>query len=120
MDAVFGWVQGSAMPSTYVHLSGRDIDKAVLRAQGVEFEDEEKHKTQVQKCPRCQRINTPQSVFCVNCGAALNIQAVKEIEQEKTTLEEMKEEINDLKAFNKAIQAIMGDEEMKEKLKKLL
>jgi site-specific recombinase XerD len=35
MDAYFGWVQGSDMPSIYVHLSGRDIDDAVLKANGV-------------------------------------------------------------------------------------
>ncbi|MHB8100924.1 MAG: tyrosine-type recombinase/integrase [Methanosarcina sp.] len=35
MNAYFGWVQGSGMPSIYVHLSGRDIDDAVLKANGV-------------------------------------------------------------------------------------
>lgn len=35
MDEYFGWVQGSKMPSTYVHLSGRDIDKAILRLNGI-------------------------------------------------------------------------------------
>ena len=35
MNAYFGWVQGSGMPSVYVHLSGRDIDDAVLKANGI-------------------------------------------------------------------------------------
>ncbi|MDP4197934.1 MAG: tyrosine-type recombinase/integrase, partial [Bacteroidota bacterium] len=35
MNAYFGWVQGSGMPSIYVHLSGRDIDDAVLKANGI-------------------------------------------------------------------------------------
>jgi integrase/recombinase XerD len=35
MNAYFGWIQGSDMPSVYVHLSGRDIDNAILRANGV-------------------------------------------------------------------------------------
>jgi site-specific recombinase XerD len=35
MDAYFGWIQGSDMPSIYVHLSGRDIDDAVLKANGI-------------------------------------------------------------------------------------
>jgi hypothetical protein len=35
MNAYFGWVQGSGMPSVYVHLSGRDIDDAILKANGV-------------------------------------------------------------------------------------
>jgi integrase/recombinase XerD len=35
MDAYFGWIQGSDMPSIYVHLSGRDIDDAILKANGI-------------------------------------------------------------------------------------
>jgi integrase/recombinase XerD len=35
MNAYFGWIQGSDMPSIYVHLSGRDIDDAVLKANGI-------------------------------------------------------------------------------------
>lgn len=35
MNAYFGWVQGSDMPAVYVHLSGRDVDDAVLKANGV-------------------------------------------------------------------------------------
>jgi site-specific recombinase XerD len=39
MNAYFGWVQGSDMPSIYVHLSGRDIDDAVLKANGIMDKD---------------------------------------------------------------------------------
>ena len=35
MNAYFGWVQGSDMPSIYVYLSGRDIDDAILKANGI-------------------------------------------------------------------------------------
>jgi len=35
MNQYFGWIQGSDMPFIYVHLSGRDIDDAVLKANGV-------------------------------------------------------------------------------------
>jgi integrase/recombinase XerD len=35
MNAYFGWTQGSNMPGVYVHLSGRDVDDAVLKANGV-------------------------------------------------------------------------------------
>ena len=39
MNAYFGWVQGSGMPSIYVHLSGRYIDDAVLKANGIVQKD---------------------------------------------------------------------------------
>ncbi|MCQ1534674.1 tyrosine-type recombinase/integrase [Methanosarcina sp. KYL-1] len=35
MNAYFGWIQGSNMPSVYVHLSGRDVDDAILKANGI-------------------------------------------------------------------------------------
>lgn len=35
MNQYFGWIQGSDMPFIYVHLSGRDIDDAVLKANRV-------------------------------------------------------------------------------------
>ena len=34
MKEHFGWVQGSEMAATYVHLSGRDVDNALLKLQG--------------------------------------------------------------------------------------
>ncbi|MBD3210268.1 hypothetical protein GF318_02700 [Candidatus Micrarchaeota archaeon] len=36
MKACFGWVQGSDMAGVYVHLSGRDVDKAILGTYGME------------------------------------------------------------------------------------
>ena len=34
LKAYFGWTKSSTMASTYVHLSGRDIDSAILQANG--------------------------------------------------------------------------------------
>ncbi len=36
MNQYFGWIQGSKMASTYVHLSGRDLDNALLEFNGME------------------------------------------------------------------------------------
>ncbi|OYT56650.1 MAG: hypothetical protein B6U68_02950 [Candidatus Aenigmarchaeota archaeon ex4484_14] len=41
MCVFFGWVQGSDMPRTYIHLSGRDIDSAL---QSIYKREEEKPK----------------------------------------------------------------------------
>ncbi len=40
MNLYFGRVQGSDMPSVYVHLSGRDVDDAILKANGIITEDQ--------------------------------------------------------------------------------
>ena len=37
MKEHFGWVPGSYMPSTYVHLSGKDVDGAILKVKIQEF-----------------------------------------------------------------------------------
>ena len=38
MNQYFGWIQGSDMPSTYVHMSGKNVDEALLRMNGVAVE----------------------------------------------------------------------------------
>ncbi len=40
MCEFFGWAQESKMPRIYVHLSGRDIDKAIDKVYGLEEEEE--------------------------------------------------------------------------------
>src|SRR5208283_6213305 len=48
MKEHFGWVQGSDMASTYVHLSGRDVDNALLKLQGlVQVEETKSEKLNV-------------------------------------------------------------------------
>lgn len=43
------------MASTYVHLSGRDIDSALLKLSGIPVESEnKKDEFQVKICPRCR------------------------------------------------------------------
>lgn len=86
MNAFFGWVQGSDVPSIYIHLSGRDVDRAVLKAQGVHIEDEERIKTKPQKCPRCNAQNTAQQMFCYKCKAALNVEAAHIMKEKNDTL----------------------------------
>jgi len=82
MNVYFGWVQGSDMPSIYVHLSGRDIEGAIKQVYGLEDKEEDKTLKPV-KCPRCAELNTPYSRFCHKCGLPLD-----EKERLKAQLEE--------------------------------
>jgi len=84
MNIYFGWVQGSDMPSIYVHLSGRDIEGAIKQVYGLEDKEEDKTLKPV-KCPRCAELNTPYSRFCHKCGLPLD-----EKERLKAQLEEAK------------------------------
>jgi len=91
--AFFGWTNDSGMMARYVHLSGRDIDNAVLQANGYNKNLEEQ-KPQVKICPRCHYINEITAKYCVNCGASLNIAdyiGKKNKEEQEQALDKTKE-----------------------------
>lgn len=79
----FGWVQGSDVPAKYVHLSGRDIDKAFNQMHGIEEEDEDNMEDRTQECPRCEEINEAGARFCMRCGQALNQEAAQTLEKRR-------------------------------------
>ena len=84
MCEFFGWTQGSRMPRTYVHLSGRDIDKAINKIYGLEEEEDEKERTiQPQKCPRCGYINAPTDRYCGRCALILDEKERLRLEMEE-------------------------------------
>lgn len=95
MDEYFGWTQGSKMASTYVHLSGRNLDNALLKIHGIELEKEGNDKevlTNVE-CPRCRINNSSTSKFCYKCGLALDMGVAMEVEREARQRNEM---LNDI------------------------
>lgn len=73
MNVYFGWVQGSDMPATYVHLSGRDVDDKILQVEGVKTKEQQKDdELKPIECPRCQYINSPVNRYCGRCGTVLD------------------------------------------------
>ena len=69
----FGWTGGSRMAEVYVHLSGRDVDGAVLQANGLRSAEVQPPRLKVQACPRCSFANGPDYQYCARCGCALSI-----------------------------------------------
>ncbi len=82
MSAALGWTQGTRMARTYIHLAGRDIDKALLQANGIDVGENEKEASKLapRKCVRCENINAPTDKFCGRCAAPLSREAILEIE----------------------------------------
>ncbi|MGA3404447.1 MAG: site-specific integrase [Candidatus Bathyarchaeia archaeon] len=79
MKEYLGWVGDSRMASTYVHLSGRNIDNALLKLNGIKTEDEvnsEEHTLRIKTCLRCQEVNSPTSGFCSRCGCPLDVKSI--------------------------------------------
>jgi integrase len=83
MCEYFGWTQGSDMPFTYVHLSGRDIDEAILKMHGKIPKEDAAEEFKLKKCPRCLHENPPDSHFCMRCRCPLDEKTAMEIEQKK-------------------------------------
>jgi len=46
MNEYFGWMQGSKMPTVYVHMSGRNVDQRLLEIKGVKTPAKEEARTQ--------------------------------------------------------------------------
>jgi hypothetical protein len=72
-----GWVQGSRMTSTYVHLSGRDVDGAIIRLYGLGGEDErpEESRLKPRRRPRCKELNASGARYCGRCSLPLELEA---------------------------------------------
>ena len=86
----FGWVQASEMASTYVHLSGRDVDSSLLKLQGVAVEKQEKQsvlKTIV--CSRCAEKNSPESKFCLRCGSPLDVKTALKLDETRSKADKL-------------------------------
>ncbi|AGK60947.1 Site-specific recombinase XerD [Archaeoglobus sulfaticallidus PM70-1] len=108
MCEYFGWEQGSDMPKIYVHLSGRDIDKAVLRIYGLENEEKEDDKLEPKRCPRCNYLNAPTDRFCGRCALILD-------EEER-----LRFELNELKAVDELTKLVANNPELVMKAKEML
>ena len=81
MRMFFGWAKDSDMTGTYVHLSGRDIDDAILEVHGMKnHEPQSPEKTLATKtCPRCEKVNGATDTICLKCGLPLNEKEMMEI-----------------------------------------
>lgn len=88
MKEYFGWVQSSDMASIYVHLSGRDVDDAILAMHKIKEPEQESKKEALlpKKCPRCYTLNATTSKFCNKCGMALDVQTAIEMENKLNDL----------------------------------
>ena len=103
MKEYFGWVQASDMASVYVHLSGRNVDDAMLALQGLKKPESDKEDTlKLCFCPRCKEKNSPIAKFCLRCGSPMQTQTMMEVEHERQVGDEVlnklmqKQEFKDL------------------------
>jgi integrase/recombinase XerD len=91
MKEHFGWVPGSYMPSTYVHLSGRDVDGAILKAHGISVDEGSMSgaKITLTKCPRCAKDITSEDQFCPACGMVLDAKVAVQLDGERAKADQL-------------------------------
>ena len=88
LESQMGWVHGSKQTKTYVHLSLRDQDNAILKAYGIKVKEEEAIKEDMPKeCPRCHRSNPSTSLFCNTCGMPLDAKTTIELDEKRKEVE---------------------------------
>ncbi len=117
LDAAYGWVQGSKSPKTYIHLSGRNVKKAMLQKAGL-VPPHQVTRT-VKLCPRCNKPVATGASLCPSCGSVVSVKAALTIQQDRDELkkdvESLKESVDDLKrTLMKTRYHHMTDEEVNE------
>ena len=105
----FGWTGASSMAATYVHLSGRDIDNAVLAANGVKVQESARETMlKVRECQKCKQSNAIDALYCVRCGTPLDIKTEMEAEKNIKGLKElMIEALKDPKVLDEVSKALL-------------
>lgn len=105
LKAFFGWTGGSSMAATYVHLSGRDIDNAVLQANGQKpIDNVTESKLKVKVCQRCQFSNGTDSKYCNRCALPLDLGLAMEIQNKESGMKEaIAEALKDPKAIEEIV-----------------
>jgi integrase/recombinase XerD len=90
LKAYLGWTAGSTMAATYVHLSGKDIDQAILKLHGLATDEmKEDNALKTVKCPRCKEIQDKKALFCYKCGLPLTKEYTETIETNKNVITEL-------------------------------
>ena len=73
MKVYFGWTPRSDEPGNYVHLSGRDMDAAILKINHMELDEKDRPENfNIITCERCGMKNSPGFSLCIRCGSSLS------------------------------------------------
>lgn len=94
----FGWTRGSDMASVYVHLSGKDVDDALLNLYGLKQDSQENKANDLKSivCPVCKTQNQPTNKLCKLCGFPLYAQDILEIQVKESQNNNINQIMNSL------------------------
>jgi integrase len=83
---LMGWRVGSSIVRRYVHLSGRDVQRALLTLHGIEPAGPEPASKGLSPlkpvvCPRCSHTNPADAKYCSQCSLTLDLAEAQRILQ---------------------------------------
>ncbi len=106
---MFGWTNSSTMAATYVHLSGRDIDSAVMQANGLKPQEATTEtRLKAKMCQRCQFQNTMDSKYCNRCALPLDPELAMEVQSKESDVKQaVAEALKDPKAIEDIVHAYL-------------
>jgi len=82
MKEYFGWCQDSSMAARYIHLSGKQVDDAILKLNGIiKEEPKEDNALKREPCPRCKHKNETNNKYCKKCWLPLTQDAIGELQE---------------------------------------
>lgn len=86
LKAFFGWTRSSDATTVYVHLSGKDVDDALLKCYGIKDEEDKGDITNLKPliCKKCETQNESTNKFCRLCGYPLKEEVATQLIQEET------------------------------------
>jgi integrase len=124
MREFFGWTKNSDMPSIYVHLSGRDVDRTLLQAYGIKIEPPEitEEPLAPRRCPRCGFESPARFKFCGRCSMALDMRTETPVSEPHEGAEELVAEFirRVLKRAPELAREILENEDFKRVLGQML
>ena len=120
MCQFFGWTLASKMPAVYVHLSGRDLDKAVLKASGLKITEEMEKAENLVVCQFCKKVYTSDVDFCKTCGRPLKEEAIELLAGKEISLLKLFSTLLMDKKFRKILIKNIRKAGLEEELKKVV
>lgn len=87
LKSYFGWTPRSDMPGVYVHLSGKNIDDAILAIHGLQDKREinaKEAQTPI-KCEICGTMNPFDEEICIKCARPLSVKFAIQLQDKKDT-----------------------------------
>jgi integrase len=95
-EKLLGWAPGSPMAKTYVHLSGREVEDAMLRAHGIEEAPLGASPPRLPVlCGRCRSSNESGSRFCSQCGGPLDAATAVDLEDRRQKADRLADLLED-------------------------